>query len=184
MARIERILVTPRWGGTTDDDWYPWIAGELGEPPIARVPLPEADAPTIAGCVDAFGAALDAGDPEATLCVGHSVSVQGWLRAFEARPERRVGGLLAVAAWWSVDDPWPTIRPWIETPHDLDAILRACPRARALISTNDPFTSDHEANAALWRERLGAEVAIVEGAKHFNASREPRVLEEVRAMMG
>ena len=110
-ASIERVLVTPRWAGSIDSDWYPWIAAR--EARVERVPLPQPEAPTIAGCVEAFGAALRSGDPARTLCVGHSVSCLGWLHTLAAH-EVRVAGLLCVAGWWTIDDPWPTIQPWID----------------------------------------------------------------------
>jgi len=181
MTAVDRILVTPRWGGGVESDWYPWLADVLGEPPVRRVPLPEADAPTIAGCRDAFAAALEGGDPATTLCVGHSVSVQGWLRVFQAL-DLQVAGLVAVAGWWSVDEPWETIRPWIDTGHDLDAIRARCPHIHVLLGTGDPFTSDQQRNAALWRERVGAQVRIVEDAAHFNDAEAPAVLETLRAL--
>lgn len=184
---IERILVTPRWAGTPDDDWYPWLVEQA--PTLApgltieRLPLPDRLAPTIAGCIDAFGAALDAGDPATTLCIGHSVSVQGWLRTFEARPDRQVGGLLGIAGWWSVDSRWDSIIPWLDTPHDLAAIRRACPRIRVLISTTDPYTADYEINTRRWLERLDAEVDLIADAAHFNAAVEPAVLAAVRDLV-
>lgn len=181
---IERVVVTPRWGGTPADDWYPWLGEQLGEPPVVRLPLPDLDAPKIDRCVSVFGGALAEGEPSRTLCVGHSVSVQGWLRTFAANPDTRVLGLVAVAGWWSVDEPWPAIRPWIETPHDLAAIRRACPRVHVLLGTGDRFTADQARNAEIWRERLGATVTVVEGAAHFNGGEAPEVLAAVRAGLG
>ncbi len=178
-----RVLVTPRWGGTPDDDWYPWLGRQLGEPPVERLPLPDLDAPRIDRCVQAFAAALAQGDRRETICVGHSVSVQAWLRTLSVDPDPPIAGLVAVAGWWGVDEPWPSILPWIETPHQLDRARRGLPKVHALISTDDPFTRDHEKNAQIWRERLGARVTIVEGAKHFNGSESPAVLDAVREMM-
>lgn len=183
MTELTRILVTPRWSGTIEDDWYPWLEGELGGDLVTRVALPDRQAPTIEGCVRAFGAALDAGDPATTLCVGHSVSVQGWLHTFASRPERRVAGLIGVAGWWTVDESWPTIVPWLEADHDFEALRRSCDRYVVLISDNDPFTADHEHNARTWRERLDADVRILPGAKHLNHDTAPAVLAAVREFL-
>lgn len=179
MTTFSRILLTPRWAGTIESDWYPWLVEELGSPPIELVPLPEHSAPTIAGCVQEFGRALDAGDPATTLCVGHSVSVQGWLHTLADQPDRQVVGLLAVAGWWTVDEPWPTIEAWIAAEHDFTAIRSACPDIRVLLSDNDPFTRDHAANAEQWRHRLGATVTVVAGTKHFNAPTSPDVRDAI-----
>jgi hypothetical protein len=50
----------------------------------------------------------------------------------------------------------------------------------ALLSDDDPFTSDWRTNAGALEKRLGAEVVVERGARHFNAVEEPRVLELVR----
>ncbi len=56
---------------------------------------------------------------------------------------------------------------------------RAAGRVVALVSDNDPFTRDWEANADAWEKRLGAEVVVEPGAGHFERAEEPRVLELV-----
>src|SRR5262249_26355773 len=88
----------------------------------------------------------------------------------------RVAGALMVAGWFQVDSPWETIRPWMDSPVDLAAARSACPRVMVVLSDNDPFTADFEANRRAWRERLGAEVRVVSGGKHFNRDEEPWVL--------
>ena len=172
LMAIDRILLTPRWGGTVESDWYPWVARR--EPRVERLALPAPDAPTIAGCVDAFGPAL--GDGARTLVVGHSVSVQAWLHTFAARgviPE----AFLAVAGWWTVDAPWPTIEPWLASPPAVDPALSG----RVLLGTGDPFTADTEANAARWRA-VGADVTVVPDGAHFNRAQEPAVWDALVAM--
>jgi predicted alpha/beta hydrolase family esterase len=172
-----RILVTPRWGGTIDDDWYPWLASQV--PGIERVALPDASAPTIDRCARELAAALGGGEP--AIVVAHSVSCQGWLHAM-GRTESRLVGFLAVAGWWTVDEPWPSIQPWIDATHDRGALRTRLGEVRVLLGTNDPFTRDQQANAALWRARLGAAVRIVEDGRHFNRPEEPDVLLELSAL--
>ena len=29
LDRSRRVLVVPRWGGGPDNDWYPWLCGQL-----------------------------------------------------------------------------------------------------------------------------------------------------------
>lgn len=179
---VNRILVTPRWSGTIDSDWYPWIAGAV--PEIVRVPLPDRDAPTPLGCSAAFGAALAEGDPARTVLVGHSVSCQGWLHALAER-DVRVAGFLAVAGWWSIDRPWPTIQPWLDAAVgiDCDVLQRRLGAVRVLVGTEDPFTSDQASNARLWRERLGADIRVVDSGRHFNERQEPEVLAALGALL-
>jgi predicted alpha/beta hydrolase family esterase len=180
------LCIVPRWSGTSKDDWYPWLERELSDHTVIDAPLsPSPDAPTIEACIASIEAAVDGLDLADTVLVGHSVGCQAQLRFLASRdPGTRVAGLVCVAGWWSVDEPWETIRPWIESPLDASAVRRVAPTIRVLLSDNDPFTSDHQASAAAWRERLGADVTIHAGAKHFNATEEPAVLEALRELLG
>lgn len=183
-----RLAIVPRWSGRTDSDWYPWMRAQLDRrapgafSPVLVGGLVEPDAPQIERCRGAMMQLL--GDDPAllarTVLVGHSVGCQVVLHYLETLGEEaRVAGVLCVAGWWSVDEPWDTIQPWIETPHDLPRIAAAAERFVVMLSDNDPFTADHAANAAAWRERLAAEVVLERGAEHFNRSEEPAVLDAI-----
>lgn len=180
-----RVVVVPRWGATPDDDWYPWLRDALGEGVVDVLQMPEPGRPTVQAWTRAVTDALG-DDPYAlaqTMVVGHSVGAQAALRSLAAlAPGRAVACLVCVAGWFSVDAPWDDLRPWIETPIADAAVAEGAHRVRVLLSTNDPYTSDHEANARAWRERLDAEVVLVPEARHFNAAREPVVLEQVREL--
>lgn len=181
-----RIIVVPRWSGTPRDDWYPWLREQLGTAVSTHVlALPDPGTPTVEawtrGVVDALG-----DDPYSlarTLLVGHSVGCQAALRAVATLGSgRAVARLLCVAGWFTVDNPWDTILPWMHTPLDDAAVRDGAQKIHVLLSTNDPFTADHQANAGAWRDRLEAEVHVVPDAAHFNASPQPVVLEHVRAL--
>jgi sugar/nucleoside kinase (ribokinase family) len=66
-----------------------------------------------------------------------------------------------VAGWWTVDEPWESIAPWIRYEHDDGRIIAAAGTIDVLLSDNDPFTADSVANAALWWARLRARVRLV-----------------------
>ncbi|MCB9797480.1 MAG: alpha/beta hydrolase [Alphaproteobacteria bacterium] len=175
------ILLVPRWSGTLESDWYPWLRAQLAEPVTAARLLPEPGAPTIETMLAQL---RDLAPPETladTLLVGHSVGCQALLRyAASLPPGVKVRGLVAVAGWLTLDRTWPAIRPWVETPIDLGRAREALGFVQLTLSDDDPFTADHEANAALWREQLGAEVRLVPGARHFNGAQEPAALEAVQ----
>lgn len=193
MTKIERIVIVPRWSGHARVDWYPWIREQLADAPqrVEVVELPRPSAPVIDECIDALRSALGT-DPEAlrsTLLVGHSVGCQALMRYLASLEPGRSDGssgptLLFVAPWWAVDSPWPTIEPWISTPISLVPLRANTSRIVVLLSDDDPFTADWRANQLLWEERLGAEVEISPGGRHFNASEEPAVLELVRRLTG
>lgn len=182
---MPRLLVVPRWAGTPRSDYYPWLVDALaaapGRPldPVVVADLPHPGTPRLDTWPPAIARHL--GDDPAvlrdTFVLGHSVGCQALLHAIAALPAgSRIAGMLAVAGWWSVDEPWPAILPWQDDLPDLARVRAAVPRLTVLLSDGDPFTRDHHANAALWRERLGAEVEVVPGARHFNAAQEPAVL--------
>jgi len=187
---IDRLLIVPRWSGHEDSDCYPWLRRRLVESgfrgELEAVPLLPPDAPGLATTVAAVRERLGSSErAERTLVFGHSVGAQAVMRAIAELPEgTHVGAALLLAGWWSVDRPWPTIVPWIETPFVWDRTRVATPRCVVLISSNDPFTADAAETRRLFEERLGAEVRVHEGAKHFNASEEPAVLEATRDLLG
>ncbi|PCC72324.1 hypothetical protein SAMN02745121_01527 [Nannocystis exedens] len=182
---MPRLLVVPRWAGTPRSDYYPWLVDALaaapGRPldPVVVADLPNPGTPRLDTWPPAIARLL--GDDPAvlqdTFVLGHSVGCQAALHALAALPAgARVAGMLAVAGWWTVDEPWPTILPWQDNLPDLERVRAAVPRLTVLLTDGDPFTRDYHANAALWRGRLGAEVEVVPGARHFNAAQEPAVL--------
>jgi len=193
---IDRIVIVPRWAGGPDDDWYPWVRAEFGRShPRLRVDvleLPNRDAPVIEQCVAALEAELGAelGALASTMLVGHSVGCHALMRYLAELPgdddhEARTGPerLVCVAGWWTVDAPWPAIRPWIDTPVALPRLRANSPSVTVLISDDDPFTRDWRANKATWEQRLDADVRVRSGGQHFNAEREPVVLELLRSFV-
>lgn len=181
---MPRLIIVPRWAGGPRADFYPWLLDALAElpgrplVPASAADLPQPGTPRIDTWPPAIlRLLLDSPDLEDTFVLGHSVGCQALLRALaELPPGRRVAGMLAVAGWWTVDAPWPTILPWQEPLGDLARVRAALPALTVLLADNDPFTADHATNAALWRERLGARVELVPGARHFNGAAEPSVL--------
>jgi uncharacterized protein len=173
-----RLVIMPRWSGTGSSDWYPWLAREL-DVSISIAELDRKDAPTIAGCVERLREAIGP-DPSEVCLVGHSVSCLAITHLLAGLPPRSVPAAVLVAGWWTVDQPWETIRPWMDTPIDTGRARAAVERAHVLLSDNDPFTSDAAETERLWRERLGAAVRLVPGAAHFNAAEEPAVRDLIR----
>jgi uncharacterized protein len=205
-----RLCIVPRWGGSAHSDFYPWL---LAQPAVrarfGEILLPEIaqpGEPTIAAWVESLqrvtagpsaGSLGDPGDPGdlgGTYFLGHSVGCQAVLRFLErssghtrAPGHTRAAGVLCVAGWWNVDRPWDSIRPWLETsetPMDIARVRAAARRFHVVLSDDDPFTADWRANEGAWRERLGAEVLCVPGARHFNGAEEPAVLDALLALAG
>lgn len=181
-----RVVVVPRWGGTTSDDWYRWAAAELAADGVrlSALDVPEPAEPEIAAWVEVTATALAEEPPAETVLVGHSVGCRAALRAVELLPVgARLRGLLLVAGWWEVDEPWDTLLPWQGLEHDAARVRGAAGRPVVLLSDDDPFTSDWQRNRDAWGARLDADVRVVPGREHFNAAEEPSVLAAIRELL-
>ena len=176
-------MLVPRWAGTERSDWYPWFERTIAPRGCSVCPLDVPEAPTIEGCVRNLQALMKGRSSEDTWLIGHSVGCQAVLRFLETcSPDFCAAGVLCVAGWWTIDEPWETIRPWIETPIELPKVKAAARGFSVLLSDNDPFTADHQKNAQRWREGLGAQVHMAPGRKHFNQAEEPEVLKVLQAL--
>ncbi len=181
-----RVVAVPRWGGVSSDDWYPWVAGELARDGVAfdALDLPDPSEPRVDAWVDVVSRSLAEGSCAETVLVGHSVGCRAALRAAELLPPgSRLLGLLLVAGWWAIDEPWDTLLPWQELVHDQACVRAVCGRPVVLLSDDDPFTSDWQASRDAWVKRLDAEVRVVSGRQHFNAAEEPSVLVALRELL-
>lgn len=180
-----RLVIIPRWGGGPDSDWYPWLQHELKTrapqhfDPILPASLPHPEDPRLENWVAGIGRLVgtDSSEIERTVFIGHSAGCRAILHYLATLPQgSQVQGVLSVAGWWTVDRPWASLLPWINTPVDLARARTASARFVTLISDNDRHTADWKTNRQWWQERLGAEVVIVPGANHFNDARQPAVL--------
>jgi predicted alpha/beta hydrolase family esterase len=181
------ILLISRWSGHPTSDWYPWLAKQVADlgATIDVPALPHPESPEIASWTVAVREALGAlPTGTRTLVVGHSVGNHAILRALASMdaPASLVGALF-VAGWWTVDDAWPALIPWMHHDEDLAKARRALPFSEVLVSDNDPHTSDYRANAKEWETKIGSTVRIVPGARHFNGKMEPAVLEAVTRLV-
>lgn len=168
----DQIVIVPRWGGTKDSDWYPWLMAQ-GDMRFVVAELDKPSAPSIEGCIESIRDAVG-GLHQNTTFVGHSVGCQAILQYLKT-VENPCWSILMVAGWWDVDAPWKTLQPWIDhAPQKLIAPPRR--GIEVLLSDNDPFTSDHTTNAKRWVD-FGAKTTIVPGCAHFNTPRCDEVLE-------
>ncbi|HYM64017.1 MAG TPA: alpha/beta hydrolase [Gaiellaceae bacterium] len=189
---MRRLGIVHRWGGAPGADWYPWLRDELralDPPPFDAIGIPELpapDTPRPETWVPALAEWLgeDPRDRAATVLVGHSIGCQTIVRSLaEGGPP--VEGCLLVAPWFWLDEDSrdETSELWA-TPLDDAAARAAAGKVVALLSRDDPYTSDWEANARACEARVGAEVVVEPGGGHFTGDREPKVLELVLEHFG
>ena len=174
------LVIVPRWAGHADSDFYPWLRHEhpVGFDTVRALEMPNPQQPTPEAWGAALREALGPCPPPGTVLMGHSVGCQAVLRYLAAMPPgSQVDGVMLVAGWWTVDKPWDSLLPWIDDSLDFARLRATARRFVVLLSNDDPFTADFHQNGQLWRKRLGAEVEIITGARHFNAAQEPSVLD-------
>lgn len=184
-----RLVVIPRWGGTAADDFYPWLMevvrrdhlDTFDSADVFEMPSPQT--PELGLWVAATRIAIGVAEQaEDTMIVGHSVGFQAVMRALaELEDEVVVAAAVGIAPWWTIDAPWPSIRPWIDTELEHRRVRKAARRIHCLLSDDDPFTRDYATTKRDFEERLGARVRVVPGGRHFNGTREPEVLRELLA---
>ena len=131
LPRKKRLFIVPRWSGRPDGEWYAWLKAELeamqGNPfeVVSVLDMPDPDLPRIQKWIPAISKAVgdDIEELERTILVGHSIGCQAILHFLAMLPvDRRILGVLCVAGFWTVDDPWDSIRPWLEKIPDLDRL--------------------------------------------------------------
>ena len=183
------IIIAPRWGGTLHDDWYPWLSNKLIEKLGERldalevVQYVEPNAPEIADLVLVIEQLVGRIEKKVNLVmVGHSVGCQAILQ-YLSRHHVHVKGLLLVAGWFTVDEGWPELEPWLNTELDPGRIRKSCQDINVLISDNDPFTANYKATAEAFNHKLDATVEIFSGAAHFNKAEQPEVWQALEGVL-
>ena len=193
------VILVPRWGGHAESDWYPHVTNRLHSiATVTTLDMPSRSTPEpnawLAALAAAMGNAMTSaeahrGGEPALVGVGHSVGCQTWLRYLSepsVRSMPRLAGLLFVAGWWQIDEPWPTLLPWLDhRAFDTSRVMaRIAGPIHVVIGANDPYTRDAEANRQEWHARVpAARITIVEEGKHFNALEEPHVEVALREMI-
>lgn len=97
------------------------------------------------------------------------------LRYLETLPEEeKAGEVVCIAGWFSLapeaapsDEEKAIVRPWIKTPIDLEKIRSKASSFIAVFSDNDPYVP-YEENAKTYKEKLGAEIILEKGMRHFS----------------
>ena len=194
MAARPLVLVVHAFGGSPKKFWYPWLASSLEShcdvQLLSTRGPPEEVAARVEDLAEAVAntAAADAGaEPRVLFLIGHSVGCQTIVRFLALQsttsllfpsppcsPRLRLGGCLCVAAWFAIVDPWAEIVPWCTEPIDDAAVRATLGRAgaplRVLLSDNDRYSPDFEAEGAAWLARFvsgAADAAVTVRGREF-----------------
>ena len=181
------IAVMPRWSGDCNDDWYPWIFEQIKQNyknvSIIKMELkPKKSSPKINECIDSIKRSIENVDDISlanTLFIGHSTGCSAILRYIHSINDKniKIGGVLLVAAWFTIDEPWNEIIPWQEyKSFDFGKVESSVLSAiNIIISDNDQYTKNYNETRKLFQQRLNANVVIAQNRNHFNANKEIQV---------
>ncbi|GAB2962091.1 alpha/beta hydrolase [Hymenobacter coalescens] len=200
MIPVKYVYVVPRWGGSSCSDWYPWLKKQLEEAAeedhfryeVQPLDMPSWEVPKISNAAAYLAKMLPAErlQRQETYLVGHSVGCLAILNHLAAihrqAPGVQVGGVLCVAGWFLIDNPWQDILNWMNAPVDFEGARQAIPADKlvVMLSDDDPYTSGYQQNEKLWLERMHAHVNILPGRQHFSASQDLDVRDAVRDLAG
>lgn len=188
------IYLLPRYAGNAEQHWYLWLqkALEQADSSVAVniIVPPNWQRP---GIKETLAFLEQTVPPSAiqtnTYFIGHSVGCQAWMRYIthlkQQHGDLHIGGMVLVAAWVSIDEPWKEIEEWCRDSIDfltLRSVLQK-DNTRILISDNDPYTSNFAANQQMFSEKLDIQPKLIHGKKHFTDNVMPEVLEAVRRML-
>lgn len=166
-----RVIIVHRWGGTPEDDWYPWLKDELEKrgSEVIVPEMPNTDEPRIEEWVSHLKEVTGALTRD-TCFVGHSIGCQAIMRYLE-KVEGKVPKAVFVAGWFKLDnledeEAVQIARPWVATPIDFGKVRDKIGSLTVFLSSNEPY-GFVEDNAHIFRAELGANVVIEENKVHF-----------------
>ena len=162
----KRAIILHGWKGVPEGAWRPWLKKELEEKwfDVTVPQLPNADTPQVDEWVKHISGVV--GTPgKDTYLVGHSLGCIAILRYLESlKKGQEIGGAVLVAG--SIDDlGHKELSNFFSKPIDWEKIKSICKKVIAINSDNDPHVPLMHAD--VFKNRLGAEIIIKHGMKHF-----------------
>jgi predicted alpha/beta hydrolase family esterase len=183
---MQRVIIVHRWSGNPDSDWYPWLASELKKKGFEVIvpDIKDRDEPKIDVWVNELKKAIGENPDKDTFFIAHSIGCQTVMRYLETLPEKtKIGGCVFVAGWFNLanlegEEVEAIAKPWIETPINFEKIKKICDRFVVFLSSNEPYNYVEE-NAKTFKEKLSAEVTILENKGHFTEDDSIKEMPEV-----
>lgn len=167
---MKRAIIIHCWEGYPQYCWYPWVKKELEVKgfQVAVPAFPETELPKMDRWVPKLQEVIGVPDENLYL-IGHSIGCATIMRYLETLKENeRVGGVVFVAGF-TENVGYAEIQNFFETPLDLEKIKTKAKKGFVAIhSDDDPYVDLRYANT--FKEKLGAEIIIKHGAKHFSGA--------------
>lgn len=170
---MQRIFLIHGWGGSPDNDWFPWANKALTEKGYEVVvpEMPETEHPKIGPWVNKLSDVV--GEiRESDIFVGHSIGCQTILRFLEGVTNgEKTNKLIFVAPWWflnleNLDADEKIARPWIDSIIDFEKVRLRIGDMICIFSDNDPFVP-LEKNRDFFEDKFKPQTVVVKSAGHF-----------------
>ena len=181
----KRIVIVHGWGGSSKDNWLPWIKSELESlgHKVLVPDMPDTDNPIIERWVNHLSKIVGTPDKN-TFFVGHSIGCQAVLRYLET-VEEPIGGAVFVSGWFDLDvdteEEEKIAKPWVETRINFNKIRLVLSKSILIISDNDPHGSFEENKKKF--EELGSKIVVLHNAEHITETSEPEILPQVLSLI-
>lgn len=170
----KRVFIIHGWEGLISHGWYPWLKKELDKKGFdAYLPqMPNTNAPEITVRVNYIKKIVGKPDKN-TYFVGHSVGCQAILRYFESLPKTaKVGGAVLIAGWFELtpistpdEESKEIVKPWLETPINIDKVLEKTKNLVAIFSDDDPYVPFKASKREY--EKFCRKIIVEKGKKHM-----------------
>jgi uncharacterized protein len=177
-----RVILVHGWEGSPQRNWFPWLRAELEKSgyDVLSPLMPNADHPKLSEWLEFLKKTVGQTD-EHIFFVGHSLGAMAILRYLETLDKgKRVGGAVLVAGFSELIK-YNELASFFETPLDYEKVKQAAARFAAVNSDNDPYVP--QKFGEILRDRLGAELTIIENGGHLNTEAKcfelPVVLEKI-----
>lgn len=169
LISTKRAIIVHCWSGYPDYCWYPSVKDSLERVGFSvTVPvMPDTDAPRLSEWLPKLKEVVGAPD-EKTYLIGHSAGCITIMRYLESLPENyKLAGVVFVAGF-THDLGFEELKNFFKTPIDFDKIKSRAKHFVAIASNDDPFVPVDQAEVL--KEKLGAEVIMIDNAKHFSGA--------------
>lgn len=170
---MKRIIIAHGWDGSSTADWMPWATTELRKQGYVVIcpDFPNTKHPRIEEWVPFLSKIVGTPDDQ-TILIGHSIGCQTIMRYLETI-DTPIAGVVYVAGFFETlhlgtNESDAIIRPWLETPINIDKIRQNMKFSVAILSNNDPYVPYDEAKVA-FANAFGSEIVTMHGNGHITS---------------
>lgn len=165
---MKNVLILHGTDGNSQENWFPWLKDQL-EKKNYRVwvpDLPGADKPNI----DRYNQFIFPKwqFDEESVVVGHSSGAVATLGLLQELPDNAVINKAILVAGFIDDLDYDPVKEMFKKPFNWEKIKKQAKEFVFINSDNDPFVPSHHGLAL--KEKLGGELVIISGQKHFSVA--------------